>query len=59
MIIQALVKHYEDLLERGEISRPGWGTVKVSFGLNLDIEGNLLNILSLRTPLRKGKKDLN
>ena len=58
MIIQALVKHYEDLLERGEISRPGWGTVKVSFGLNLDIEGNLLNILSLRTPLRKGKKDV-
>lgn len=58
MIIQALVKHYENLLERGEISRPGWGTVKVSFGLNLDIEGNLLNILSLRTPLRKGKKDV-
>lgn len=58
MIIQALVKHYEDLLERGEISRPGWGTVKVSFGLNLDIEGNLLDILSLRTPLRKGKKDV-
>ena len=41
MILQALVDHYEDLLEEGKISRPGWGKVKVSFGLNLDEDGDL------------------
>lgn len=56
MILQALVRHYEDLLERGEISRPGWGMTRVSFGLNLDRNGNLIGILSLKVAKEKGKK---
>lgn len=55
MILQALVKHYEDLLEKGEISRPGWGSVKVSFGLNLDKEGNVTDLLPLKVANEKGK----
>ncbi|MCM1189046.1 MAG: type I-C CRISPR-associated protein Cas8c/Csd1 [bacterium] len=55
MILQALVNHYEDLLEKGEISRPGWGNTRVSFGLNLDREGNIIALLSLKVPDKKGK----
>lgn len=55
MILQALVKHYEDLLEKGEISRPGWGNVKVSFGLNLNKEGNVIDLLLLKVANEKGK----
>lgn len=54
--MQALVKHYEDLLEKGEIPRPGWGTTRVSFELNLDQEGNIINLISLKVPKEKGKK---
>lgn len=54
--MQALVKHYEDLLERGEITGPGWGTTKVSFGLNLDRDGNIIDLISLKVPKEKGKK---
>ena len=56
MILQALVKHYEDLLEKGEIPRPGWGTVRVSYALNLDREGNVIDLFSLKVPKEKGKK---
>ena len=48
MILQALVDHYEDLLEEGKISRPGWGKVKVSFGLNLDEDGEVIGLFSLK-----------
>lgn len=56
MILQALVDHYEDLLERGKISKPGWGKVKVSFGLNLDRNGEVAGLLTLKTPQISGKK---
>ncbi|MCM1045016.1 MAG: type I-C CRISPR-associated protein Cas8c/Csd1 [Candidatus Gastranaerophilales bacterium] len=56
MILQALVKHYEDLLEKGEIPRPGWGTARVSFGMNLDKEGNIIDLVSLKVQKEKGKK---
>lgn len=56
MILQALVKHYEDLLEKGEIPRPGWGTVRVSYALNLDREGNIIDLISLKVQKEKGKK---
>ncbi len=55
MILQALVTHYEDLLERGEIPEPGWSTARVSFGLNLDKEGNLISLLPLKVEKQKGK----
>ena len=56
MILQALVKHYEDLLEKGEIPRPGWGMARVSYGLNLDWEGNIIDLISLKVQKEKGKK---
>ena len=36
MILQALVQYYEALLARGEIDRPGWSKVNVSWRLDLN-----------------------
>ena len=56
MILQALTRYYEDLLTLGRISRPGWGTAKVSYGLELDDSGALIGLLSLETEQKRGKK---
>lgn len=56
MILQALVSHYEDLQRQGKISSPGWGTAKVSFGLNLSREGEPVGLLPLRVTRQDGKK---
>lgn len=56
MILQALVRHYEDLLEKGEIPKPGWGMARVSYGLHLDKDGNLIGLFPLRVPQEKGKR---
>ena len=39
MILQALVHCYEALAERGELEKPGWSPMKVSWGLELDEDG--------------------
>ena len=39
MILQSLVDYYEELAARGEIARPGWAKVKVSWALELDENG--------------------
>lgn len=56
MILQALVDYYEELAKRGEIARPGWGSVKVSFALELDESGTLVRIVPLSSPSPDGKK---
>ena len=56
MILQALVEHYEDLLSRGDISGPGWGTAKVSFALYLDKSGFLVQAAPTLTEQTRGKK---
>ena len=48
MILQALVKYYEDLAKQGEVSRPGWCQAKVSYGINLSAEGKILVIITLK-----------
>ncbi len=56
MILQALTHHYEDLLELGKISRPGWGMSKVSYGLELSDDGEVLDLLDIqRVEQRKDK----
>ena len=56
MILQALVKAYEALAERGELEKPGWVEVKVSFALELDGQGKLLQVFPLGLPDSKGKR---
>lgn len=59
MILQALVKRYEDLLSRGDenVPRLGWGKTKVSFGLNLNENGEVEELFPLKVPQKTGKKE--
>ena len=56
MILQALVRHYEDLTARNMIAPPGWNPIKVSYALELDEHGALLRITSTQDNVVKGKK---
>lgn len=60
MILQALVKRYEDLLNQGEekVPRLGWGKAKVSFGLNLNENGEVDGLFMLQTAQLVGKKEV-
>ena len=58
MILQALVDYYEQLAAQGRIAKPGWAKVKVSWALEIDENGQLLDVLPLRTPSSDGKKML-
>lgn len=59
MILQTLVKHYEDLLSRGDgnVPRLGWGKTKVSFGLNLNENGEVEGLFPLKVSQKIGKKE--
>ena len=56
MILQALVRHYEDLSAKGELAGPGWSSAKVSYALYLDDAGQLIQAVSLKTEQESGKK---
>lgn len=56
MILQALVEHYETLLEQEKVAEQGWSEAKVAFALNLDGEGRLKNVISLKEEETRGKK---
>lgn len=56
MILQALVSYYEDLVKKGEIAPPGWGKNKVTFALDLDDQGQIIQVISQKTQQTKGKK---
>ena len=56
MILHALVDYYEALAAKGKVAKPGWGTAKISYALNIDKQGRLLNLFSLKIPRQKGKK---
>ena len=58
MILQALVDYYEQLAAQGRIAKPGWAKVKVSWALEIDENGQLQDVLPLRTPSSDGKKML-
>ena len=56
MILQALVRHYENLAAQGKVSREGWCQAKVSYGINLSREGKITGIISLKQEEERGKK---
>ena len=56
MILQSLVKYYETLAAKNEISRQGWCTAKVSFALDLSEDGDLLRVIPLKRSEERGKK---
>lgn len=56
MILQALVKYYENLAEQGKVSRLGWCHAKVSYEINLSSEGDIIGITSRKIEDMRGKK---
>lgn len=58
MLLQSLVKLYEAWAEKGEIEKLGWNPVKTSYGISLDEEGNVDEIIHLKTNAPKGNKEI-
>ncbi len=57
MILQALYRHFETLVEKNELSVPGWDDgIKVSFSLDLDNDGNIVNVQERKKEQQRGKK---
>ena len=56
MIIQSLVKFYENMVESGELLSEGWVLAPISYVLDIDRDGNILNINHTVTPICVGKK---
>ena len=56
MILQALVRCYESLAAARKLEKPGWSTVKVSWGLELTPEGQIERLWPLELADEKGKK---
>lgn len=56
MILQALVDYYGMLLKEGKVARQGWCRAKVAYALNLDADGGLKGIISLKRSEERGKK---
>lgn len=56
MILEALVKHYENLVEQEKVSKQGWCQAKVSYGINLTKDGQIKEILFLKHEEDRGKK---
>ncbi len=54
MILQSLVSYYEGLMARGELAPTGWSSENVSCMLDLNADGSIKDIVSLKLP--KGEK---
>lgn len=57
MILQSLYEHYQLLLNdpKSKVAQPGYSQAKVTFGLTLNLEGELIGLLDLRTTEQRGK----
>ena len=58
MILQALVDYYETLLANNKVAKQGWCQAKTAFALNLNIDGSLKGILTLKEEEERGKKKI-
>lgn len=56
MILQALVRHYENLAAEGEVSREGWCSAGVSYAIQLTPDGQVEQFTSLKQEVERGKK---
>ena len=56
MILQALVNYYEELEQQGKVAKLGWCQAKVSHAIELNEDGTIKTIISLKTEVERGKK---
>lgn len=58
MVLQSLVNLYEILSAKDKVDKQGWAKSKVSYGLVIDENGILTNVISLKTTDKSGKKEI-
>lgn len=58
MILQALVKQYENLAADNRVSREGWCEAKVSYAIDLASDGTVRGFINLKKEEERGKKGL-
>lgn len=56
MILQSLVRLFEDLVQEGKLSRPGWSPAKISYALCLGPDGVLEGVVPQLQEVLSGKK---
>lgn len=56
MILSALTQLYYDLVNTGKIPAPGWVTTKISYALNINEDGELVDIIPMLEETMVGKK---
>ena len=56
MILQSLVKYYEELIRQNKVSQSGWCQAKVSHAIELNEDGTIKTIVSLKHEEAQGKK---
>ena len=58
MVLQSLVNLYEVLADKDKVDKQGWAKSKASYGLVVDENGVLTNVISLKTTDKSGKKEV-
>lgn len=58
MILQALTRYYETLLEKDQIASRYYSKAGVSYGLQLDAKGNLIGLLRLKKSVERNGKEV-
>lgn len=58
MILQALVEYYETLLKNNKVARRGWCQARAAFALNLNADGSLKAIITIKEEKERGKKKI-
>lgn len=56
MILQALAGYYETLMKNNKVPRWGWCQAKTAFALNLNADGSLKAVITLKEKKEIGKK---
>lgn len=56
MILNSLVSYYEAMAKKGELERPGWGSLRVSYAVYLRPDGSIREIVSKKYEDKRGKK---
>ena len=56
MILQALADYYEALLRDGKVAGRGWCQARTTFALNLNPDGSLKGVITLKEEKERGKK---
>lgn len=58
MVLHSLVNLYEVLAAKDKVDKLGWAKSKASYGLIIDENGMLTNVISLKTTDKSGKKEI-